>query len=162
MLLRKKSYYLSIKHVKKLSGFTFYRLAVYHKNKMVDVLGYFDINKNILFVDFSLIYFYIYKGFDFINFAGLIGNKFRELNLGSILIMGLYNWLFFSKQHSFLKMPKKFWLNYFNRSLYIVYYLLFRNLIFFDGFKFSVGNKLAKILSKRFLVIQKLGLITKC
>lgn len=159
MLKKKKSYYLVTSFVKKLSGFNFYRLSIYHRNKLIDVVGYLDINNNILFINFSSLLYYIYKGFDFIAFSGLIGNNLKSLNLGPILIMGLHNWIFFSKKNPNLLLPKKFWLHYFNRSLYIIYYLLFRNLIIFEQSGYKLVHSLSIILSKRFLVIKNLGLI---
>jgi hypothetical protein len=159
MVRKKKSYYLDYSYVKRLSGFSFYRLSVYHKNKLVNVIGYLDVESNILFVNFSLLYFYIYRGFDFLSFKGLVGRNFREVDIGSILMLGLFNWLFYAKKEDFLIMPRRFWIEYLNRALYIVYYLLFRNIISFDGVTIRKSRPLAKILSKRFLIIENLFLL---
>lgn len=159
MQKKKKSFYFGAKLVKKLSGISFYRLSVYSKNKQLDVVGYLDAKTNILFVDFSLLYFYIYKGFNFISFKGLIGHNLRELNLSGILLMGLFNWIFHSKTNNRIIMPKRFWLKQINRILYIVYYLVFRNIVIFKNLKFKVLFNLSKILAKRYLIVRKLNLV---
>jgi hypothetical protein len=163
MRKKKKSYYLSYNFVKKLGGFSFYRLAVYKCNKLIDVVGYLNPVTNILFINFSAFYYYIYKGFDFISFKNLLGKNLREIEIDSLLMFGLYNWLFFSNNTKKLILPKKFWLRYLNKALYIIYYLLFRNLLTIETVdkksNLRLSKNLNKILFKRLLIIENLKIL---
>lgn len=156
----KKSYYLGASLVKKLSGFTYFRLAIYRKRRLIDIVGFLDLTSHILFVDFERVVFYVLKGLDFVRFKGLIGQKFKENDLSGLLLAGIYNWIFRSKINRNLFLPKKFWKIFLNQALKFVYYLVFRNLLqLHDENLLIISEGLSKILMKRSLVIKKLNLL---
>jgi len=161
----RKSYYLGASLVKKLSGYTYYRLSIYHKRRLVTVIGFLDLRTNILFVDFERFLYYTFKGLEVIRCKGLLGTYLREVEIGAVLTMGLYQWLFSSKVSNMrLKLPLKFWKLFLNYVLKIIYYLVFRNLISWSesgACELKANIILARILIKRTLVIKRLGLFNK-
>jgi hypothetical protein len=160
MVKRKKSFYLRIQCVRRLNGFEFWRLSIYKKSRMVKTIGYFDHCHNLLFLNFNELFYYMTYGLDFKNrFDHNYGKHLKPYNLGIVILLGLYSW-FSCNEIRLLTIPKRFWLPFFKRTLKVIYYCLFRNLMLLSNYKLSVaGGGFSKIINKRLVVVNKLSII---
>jgi len=159
MAKRKKSFYIRVQFVRRLKGFEFWRLSIYHKSRMVKTVGFFDHYNNLLFLNFNELLYFITRGLDFKNrFDHSFGKYLKNYNLGAVILISMYNW-FNSNKIQRLNIPKRFWFPFFKRTLKIIYYCLFRELIKIFDTKMVIEKNLSKIITKRFLIVKRLSLI---
>lgn len=161
---RKKSYCLKIQFVKKLNGFFYCRLSVYHRARMVKTIGFFDIKNNFLFLNFSEMFFFMQYGMDIANFSNHNYGSFLKLySLNNVFVFSMYNWLL-SNSNIFFPYVKRYWLSFFKRTLKIVYYCIFKGILNVRlnniNFPFFFSDKrVSAVVNKRLLLIKRLNLI---
>ena len=83
------------------------------------------------------------------------GKYLKLYNLGNIILISLYNW-FLSNNIQQVTIPKRFWLPFFKRTLKILYYCLFRNLLKVSALDSFKGRTKSRVINKRLLVVRRL------
>jgi hypothetical protein len=107
MLKKKKSYYLRVRYIRKLNGFEYWRLAIYHAGRMIKSIGFYDMHNNLLCINYVYLVYYILHGLDLEKMDSYAGKNLSNYSLKILLIIGAYQFILGVKSIIF---PKKIWI----------------------------------------------------
>jgi hypothetical protein len=152
MLKRKKSYYLRVSRIRKLSGYLYWRLAIYKSGRMVKSIGFYDANNNLLFVNYVYLVYFIFYGLDLKKMDSFTGKYLQLYSLKALLMIGAYQFIYKVNNIIF---PKNVWIKTLSRLCKMFFYLILKKYL-------NIGSRgeitmiiKSKIIKKRSLYFQR-------